>query len=298
VGWLEKVTGALTAPRADAERQALTTVPVPQAAPPRPATPRLAIQVVLGEPGGVKLTGTTTYTRDGAFALFARRAPALPAMLEVDAVLQREPDNQADPDAVAVLVEGGRVAYLPSWLAKRLDLPVGAATTVPVQMFAAETAPGVRVEGWVWVDGGTPQWQFGPDNWPPMTTAAKRSRDHTRRRQMVADALEEGGGRGEEFKAGMVNGVHYLELVEPIQALKREGRLEEALELCFAAVAAAEGQKGTPPPWYTEQAAIVARKLGRREDEIEVLRRYLKRVPAGQRAEHPLNGRLTKLTAK
>lgn len=46
---------------------------------------------------------------------------------------------------------------------------------------------------------------------------------------MVREALQGGGERATRFKRGMVDGVHYLELVEPIKQLKREGRLEEAL---------------------------------------------------------------------
>ncbi|OOP59537.1 hypothetical protein BMF89_20430 [Arthrobacter sp. SRS-W-1-2016] len=59
----------------------------------------------------------------------------------------------------------------------------------------------------------------------------------------------------------MVDGVHYLELVEPINQLKREGRLEEALVLCYKAIDGAEGDAGDaiPAPLYTEQAAIIRR---------------------------------------
>lgn len=62
---------------------------------------------------------------------------------------------------------------------------------------------------------------------------------------MVREALAGGGTRAQHFKAGMVRGKHYLELVEPIKQLKRERRLQEALELCYRAIEGAE--KDTEP---------------------------------------------------
>ncbi|NMM95218.1 hypothetical protein [Bifidobacterium oedipodis] len=83
----------------------------------------------------------------------------------------------------------------------------------------------------------------------------------------------------------MANGVHYLEMVEPIKQLKREWRLEEALVLCMQAVETAENDSTAecgirePAPWYTEQAAIVLRKLKRPDDEEKLLCCYLDHVP-------------------
>jgi hypothetical protein len=48
---------------------------------------------------------------------------------------------------------------------------------------------------------------------------------------MVTEALAEGGERAADFRSGMVKGVHYLELMEPIKQLKREGRLRLPLLL-------------------------------------------------------------------
>ncbi len=46
----------------------------------------------------------------------------------------------------------------------------------------------------------------------------------------------------------MVDGVHYLELVEPIKQLKREGKLKEVLVLCYKAIKAAERDAGHREP--------------------------------------------------
>lgn len=59
------------------------------------------------------------------------------------------------------------------------------------------------------------------------------------------------------------------EAIVATMQLKRDGRLEEALALCYKAIEAAEGNAGgrEPAPWYTEQAAIVHRKLSQADEE-------------------------------
>ncbi|MEW1950820.1 hypothetical protein AB0280_16405 [Pseudarthrobacter sp902506025] len=114
---------------------------------------------------------------------------------------------------------------------------------------------------------------------------------------MVREALQEGGARAQQFRRGMVDGVHYLELVEPIKQLKRDGRLNEALVLCYKAIEAAERDRDgrEPAPWYTEQAAIVHRKLGQKAEEIAVLSRWLDSTPKSRRAGSRIAERLAKL---
>lgn len=115
--------------------------------------------------------------------------------------------------------------------------------------------------------------------------------------KMVADVLANGGSRAASSEAGMVRGVHYLQLVEPIKQLKRDGRMEDALVLCYAAIQGAEAarQGREPAPWYTEQAAIIRRKLGQRDDEIAVLRRWLAICPPDRREGSRIKQRLEKL---
>ena len=95
----------------------------------------------------------------------------------------------------------------------------------------------------------------------------------------------------------MVGKYHYLETVEPIQQLKREKRLEEALALCYGAIEAAENDaRGREPaPWYTEQAAIIHRKLGQRDEEIAVLERWITKCPIGRRDDSSIQSRLNKM---
>ena len=115
--------------------------------------------------------------------------------------------------------------------------------------------------------------------------------------KMVQDAIAGGGMRAQQFAAGMVNGVHYLQLIEPIKQLKREERLDEALTLCYAAIDGAESAREgrEPAPWYTEQAAIIHRKLGQTDQEVAVLERWLKACPADRRENSGIALRLEKL---
>ncbi len=217
-------------------------------------------------------------------------------LLEVESKLVREPDNSVDPLAVAVWVEGERVGYLPGHLAKSLPLGAGEAWPVPLQLFSVEQDRGIRGEAWVWLGEGPPQWKYSAANPPPLRIEEKRAAEHRARSAMVRKGIAEGGARARELRAGMVNGVHYLELVEPIKQLKREGKLREALVLCYGAIEAAERDADgrEPAPWYTEQAAIVHRKLGERDEEIAVLRRWIEFAPVDRR-DGRISERLSKL---
>jgi len=245
----------------------------------------------------VSLSGTTTTCRTAMASLAERHGVADGGYIEVPASLQREPTNLADPRAVAVVVEGERIGYLPGFTAASVNLPAGASHAVRVQIFTEVLPKGLRAEAWAWLGGGRPRWEWSESKRPPMSSAAKAGAAHSGRREMVRDALSGGGDRAADFRSGMVNGVHYLELVEPIKQLKREGRLEDALVLCYAAIEGAEGDShgASPAPAYTEHAAIILRKLGRRDEEIEVLRRWLAHSAPQYREGSRISERLAKL---
>lgn len=262
--------------------------------------PRVQTEVTVasgGELSLVQLSGTTTFAKDAMARLADRYQLADRGYLEIDGQLQREPGNTADPMAVAVHVQGERVGYLPGYVAREVELSDEGSSLVRVQIFTELLPKGLRAEAWAWLADSAPQWQWSQANRPRLSPEAKREAEHAGRRRMVADAVEGGGPRAAEFQTGMVNGVHYLELVEPIKQLKREGRLDDALVLCYAAIQGAEQARDgrEPAPWYTEQAAIIHRKLGQHDQEIAVLNRWLEHCPAGRRDGSGIAARLAKV---
>lgn len=218
---------------------------------------------------------------------------------EGQAQLQREPENPVDPQAVALLVDGEKVGSLPSYAAKELTLPAGASESVSYQLHVLRETK-LLAKAYVWLGDGDPEWAHTRENPPALTSGERINSSHTEKSAMVREALQGGGKRAAQFKRGMVDGVHYLELIEPIKQLKREGRLEEALVLCYKAIEGAEGDagRGAPAPGYTEQAAIIHRKLSQKDEEIAVLKRWLARCPKAHRAGSRIGKRLAKLEAK
>jgi len=245
----------------------------------------------------VQLTGTTTFAKVAIAALARRHGIVGSGYLETTGSLQREPDNAADPHAVVVLVDGERIGYLPGYIARTQVITAKGARAIQVQIFYEMLPRGLRAEAWTWLGDGLPQWQWSSSNRPPMSSKAKAAAHQDSINEMVDEALAEGGTRASSFEAGMVNGVHYLQLIEPIKQLKRDGRLEEALVLCTAAIEGAENAREgrEPAPGYTEQAAIIHRKLGHRDEEIAVLRRWLKVCPPEHREGSRIKERLDKL---
>ncbi|MCR6033816.1 hypothetical protein GGQ22_20640 [Nocardioides sp. zg-579] len=203
---------------------------------------------------------------------------------------------------VAVHVEGARIGFLPGYLAAQVNPEnrplLGVAAQARVQMWGARAGDGLRVIGWVAPGEGPVVWPHDDHHPAAVTVEEQRAEAHAATTGMVRQAL--GGGdprRAERFERGLVGGVHYLETIEPIKQLKRDGKLDEALALCYAAIEGAEaGRDGREPaPWYTEQAAIIHRKRGEREAEAAVLRRWLAACPLERRAGSKIQERLDKL---
>lgn len=88
-----------------------------------------------------------------------------------------------------------------------------------------------------------------------------------------------------------VRGRPYVEWVEPVEQLKREGKHDEALMLLLECIEAAEHDRHGyfPAPWYTWQAAIIYRRQKNYGAEVRVLERWTSfsskvRPAAGSRA--------------
>lgn len=246
----------------------------------------------------LEVAGTTTFANDAVATLADRKVLGERGYFEGLAQLQRDPDNPVDPQAVAVLVDGEKVGCLPSTAGKNLPLPAGASRPVPYQLHVLREQK-LLAKAYVWLGPGAPEWLHPRGNPPALTSRERINDSHVQKTSMVREALQEGGNRARQFKNGMVDGVHYLELVEPIKQLKREGRLNEALVLCYKAIEAAERDRGgrEPAPWYTEQAAIVHRKLGQKDEEIAVLKRWLDITPKSRCVGSRIAERLANLEA-
>lgn len=284
-------------------REIFGTKPAMAAPPEEPVSPSevsvgLRVTISTGIPPCVELAGTTTFAKDAVAALVDRHNLGMRGYYEGPAQLQREPDNPADPHAVAVIVEGKKVGYLPSPANRGTGLAPGASAPAMYQLHVLREAK-LKAKAFVWLGDGAPKWLHTENNPPALTTAERSNAAHRDRSGMVQEALAGGGERAVQFRRGMVDGVHYLELVEPIKQLKRDGRLDEALVLCYKAIAAAEGDAGgrEPAPWYTEQAAIVHRKLSQKDEEIAVLKRWLAKCPKARRNGSRIAERLAKLEA-
>ncbi len=234
-------------------------------------TERRVISLSIGYSACVEVAGTTTFAKDAVEDLAARKGLGERGYYQGTAQLQREPENPVNPHAVSVTVNGERVGCLPSYASEDVHLPVGASQPVHYQLHILREEK-LLAKAYVWLGDGEPEWAYIRENPPALTAGERINSAHAEKSAMVREALEGGGARAAQFRRGMVDGVHYLELVEPIKQLKREGRFEEALVLCYKAIEGAEGDAddSIPAPGYTEQAAIVHRKLRtkRRKDAI------------------------------
>lgn len=247
----------------------------------------------LSEP--VEMTGTTTVGADALEAVYAAHGRSTGGVLELQGRVVPELDNHSDSNAFAVQVAHARIGYIPGFIAH--GLPRDRALDCQVQLWAAPTAKGLRVRGWVAAGTGPVDWPHTASNPPAVTLEERRAEQAADTTRMVDQALGAGGERAEQFKKGMVGRLHYLETAEPIKQFKREGRLAEALALCYGAIEAAENfcEGREPAPWYTEQAAIIHRKLGERDKEEAVLRRWLAACPPERCQGSSIEQRLDKL---
>lgn len=124
-----------------------------------------------------------------------------------------------------------------------------------------------------------------------------------------------------EHDAEFVRGKHFLHWAEDLKALKRQDRWDEALTLVLEIIdatergqaaearnaairaeyfhgAADEFQPRETPPGWTEQAAIILRKLGRIEEEIAVIDRWVAHAGAPGRWVGQTHAKLIERRAK
>lgn len=265
----------------------------------RPAPPRVNVvtSFSIAEPTGmVQVAGTTTFAKDAVLDLADRHQLGERDVLELQAVLRRYPEHS---NAVTVLVDGVKVGALSQAHSQAMTMGLGDERTVPYQLHVLRTAKGLSAVAHIWLGRGKPRWEYTRNNPAPLTTTERAAHSQQGRTRMIDEALAD-VLRAPEITAGMVNGYHYTELAEPIKQLKREGRLQDALVLCYQAIDAGEKEaraKGwSPAPAYTIHAAVIHRKLGQRAEERAVLERWMDAAPADQRDGSKVAERLAKLS--
>jgi len=234
--------------------------------------------------GCIELSGTTTNSREHCQRVFVGAGYRNGGLLYRDGALIAEPTNPVDSNAVAVHVDGARVGYLPGWLAARMSTGLAGGASVPVQLWGKESDGVVRVRAFAWLGAGEPVWQYDATKPAPVTTAEKKEEQARSAARLREQRLAAGGETARAERNALVRGKHYTEWPEAIRELKRAGHLDEALMLLYELIEAAERDArgrghGAPAPWYTEQAAIIHRKLREYGREVAVLQRY--------RATHP-----------
>ncbi|MGV9710007.1 hypothetical protein ACWDTI_05025 [Gordonia sp. NPDC003424] len=134
------------------------------------------------------------------------------------------------------------------------------------------------------------------------TESAARDRQTAKEQALLRESrLAAGGEEAEDQRRRLVRGKDFTEWVEPIKALKRSKRYEEALELILECVDTAERDaryhEYAPPPWYTEQAAIIYRQTGSIAAEVSILDRFQRACPSGK-SSPSIAERLVKARAK
>ncbi len=202
-----------------------------------------------------------------------------------EAKLQREPRNEYDEDAIAVLIGGEKVGHISadacSELTPSMDKHGGNArmTGVPTLVRGGwTTAPNFGVMLWLQVDeirAAMPDvdWkslvdEFESSHWLPADTGVNTG--HGRAESQVPKWT------GEPRMPPLTT--HYSAYVDDVKELKRAKRLTDAETLLLALLDAVEEESRTKhvgvAPWYYEQLAIIRRKLGDLDGEVAVLERF------------------------
>lgn len=227
----------------------------------------------------IELVGTNTWARESILNLVDRLDLQRVEYVSGTVSLSIDPNGDGYSHEICASFQGCVIGYLPGFLSTGFS-ESSTQRDVPFQLFLGLEKGKVRSRAWVWLAESTPQWTFSQADRPPVTLAQQASKEEKDARIEKERRLGEGGLGAARVLAGQVDGVHYLETPARIKQLKRDGLLEEALDVCYLAIEGAEREarferRRIVPPFYTDQAAIILRKLGRLEEEERVLERYI-----------------------
>ncbi|WP_404464262.1 hypothetical protein LG274_10065 [Micrococcus antarcticus] len=241
--------------------------------------------------GEFPLAGTTTWAREDVARLVRRYGIAAGRHVQTEATLKSAHRNE--PEAfrtlpIVALIDGLTVGALWSEHAQEMQFGREEVITVPAQLHVlASSADGTsfKTRAFVWLGSTKPEWTYTASNPMPPSQPPTEPR---RSPPSVSHLLTPDASLTRAIARGKVTGYGPQELIEPIRELKRQQRYREALVLIYTAIGQEEDRAradgSTPAPGFTEQAAIVHRKLKERTEEVSVLRRFLDHVPAERRS--------------
>jgi hypothetical protein len=264
----------------------------------------------LGLPPGASVVVATlsaaaevAYEKDfqGAIrAIFDASEIAMGSAVETQAILRELPQPHTSFNPVAVYVSGRLIGYVGAPYAdavrELLRQPhlAGSDVAIRCRIYATDTPK--------WTARAT----LGPYETAVAAVDDSQSAAEGRSVQSVMAGLREerlAGGDNEaaEQRERLVRGRDFVEWVEPIKQLRRDGHTDEAVVLLMECVNAAERNAKRngwlPPTWYTEQAAIILRKQGDLAGEVALLERFMAACPVG-RPQVDIAERLVKARAK
>ncbi len=232
----------------------------------------------------LELVGTNSSCRVGCETVLPGPADGSHALATGLAELRAEPDIPADPMAIAVLLGDVRVGYLPGYVARMVQPRIARSPAyVPIQLWAALDGTRARYLAVISTSGDPdPTWPYSTDRQAPVTRAQQADGQAHEAAQRRRQRLAAGGAEATQQRARLVRGRDFTEWAEAIKDMRRDGRDDDALRLLLECIDAAENAmppNQAPPPWYTDQAAIIYRKRKDYDAEIEVLQRWLRACP-------------------
>jgi hypothetical protein len=233
-------------------------------------------------------------------AIFDASETAMGRVVETQAVLRELTQPHTSFNPVAAYVSGRLIGYVGALYAdavrELLRQPhlAGADVAVRCRIYATDTPK--------WTARAT----LGP--YETVVTAVDDSKSAAEGRSMqnVMAGLREERLAGSDEEAAeqrerLVRGRDFVEWVEPIKQLRRDGHTDEVMALLMECVDAAERNAERngwlPPTWYTEQAAIILRKQGDLAGEVVLLERFMAACPVG-RPQVDIAERLVKARAR
>lgn len=209
------------------------------------------------------------------------------------ATLELEPKNAYDKNAVKVVLAGQHIGYIPAGISGKVAarcrrLGRNEVATMPARVWGRPEDRGGH-----WHCRITLGYNIEPE--PERDYAAEERLAEAAREEREAARQQREAARRERERvraAGSINGTHWSAYRAEVTELKRQGALDDALARILQLIPAVEREShdaGTAPdPWPTEQACVVLTKLGRKDELLPWLDRYIAACGA-----HPVPDKIT-----